>query len=145
MQKLKLCFIVSAASILFISFPVAGKPLATSIASQGYSLEKNDTTESEGKVVFRYKNDFKSLAKFLNITEKEYFKLRNEKSMLEIAQQKGISEDELFRYLIDKHYKALESAYNKKEIDVHFIMDYVLRLKEDLYSEMNAKSIKDLK
>ncbi|ATP40853.1 hypothetical protein CSE16_12810 [Solibacillus sp. R5-41] len=95
--------------------------------------------EDKGKVVFSYKKDFKSLANFFNLTENEYFQMREDKSMVEIAEIKGINKDELFYYLVAKNYEALESAYNKGQVDLHFVMDYVLYLKKDVEREMQAK------
>jgi len=136
MKKIKLCFTVAA--ILFITYPVSAESLPLPISSKS-SPSQYKKIETEGKVVFRYKSDFKSLAKFLNITEKEYFQLRKQKSMLEVAQMQGVSQKELFNYLASQQYKALKSAYYNKQIDLDFVMDYVLHLKEDLYWEMNVK------
>ncbi|MFJ8461681.1 hypothetical protein ACIQ57_21520 [Lysinibacillus xylanilyticus] len=95
--------------------------------------------EDEGKVVFNYEKDFKSLANFFNLTENKYFQMREDKSMIEIAEIQGINKDDLFYYLVAKNYEALESAYNKGQVDLHFVMDYVLYLKEDVEQEMQAK------
>lgn len=107
-------------------------------------LKNLDTNEGEGegRVVFSLKTDFVSLTNFLGITEEEYFKLKKSYSMLEIAEKQNISKDELLRYLVSKHFEALDSHYKEGEIDLSFIMNYTLRLKEDIEFEMNAKSIK---
>ena len=102
-----------------------------------------DTNGSEGKVVFSLKTDFASLTNFLGITEEEFFKLRKNYSMLEIAKQQNISEYDLFRYLVSKHFEALDAHYKEGKVDLSFIMDYTLRLKEDIKFEMNVKSINE--
>ena len=102
-----------------------------------------DTNESEGKVVFSLKTDFANLTNFLGITEEEFFKLRKNYSMLEIAKQQNISEYDLFRYLVSKHFEALDAHYKEGKVDLSFIMDYTLRLKEDIEFEMNVKSINE--
>lgn len=103
---------------------------------------KNQDINEEGKVVFSFKTDFVSLTNFLGITEEEFFKLKKNYSMLEIAKKQNISEDDLFRYLVSKHFEALESHYKEGKVELSFIMDYTLRLKEDIEFEMNAKAIK---
>ena len=102
-----------------------------------------DTNGSEGKVVFSLKTDFANLTNFLGITEEEFFKLRKNYSMLEIAKQQNISEYDLFRYLVSKHFEALDAHYKEGKVDLSFIMDYTLRLKEDIEFEMNVKSINE--
>lgn len=54
-------------------------------------IEEHD----EGKVVFRYRTDFKSLSNFLHLTENEYFQMREDKSMKEIAEIQGIDTGDL--------------------------------------------------
>lgn len=93
----------------------------------------------ESKVVFEFKTDFASMAKFFKLSVKEFHQLREKKSMVEIAQMQGINRNELFNYLVAEHYKYLELAYEKKQIDLEFIMDYTLHLKEDIIWEMHAK------
>ncbi|AWE08892.1 hypothetical protein DCE79_16745 [Lysinibacillus sp. 2017] len=105
-------------------------------------LKNQDTNEGEGKVVFSLKTDFVSLTNFLGITEEEYFKLKKNYSMLEIAEKQNISKDELFNYLVSKHFEALDAHYKEGKIELSFIMNYILRLKEDTEFVMNAKSIK---
>lgn len=106
-------------------------------------LKIQDADEDEGKVVFSLKTDFISLTNFLGIKEEEeYFKLKKSYSMLEIAEKQNISEDELFRYLVSKHFDALDSHYKEGKVDLSFIMNYTLRLKEDVEFEMNVKSIR---
>lgn len=113
--------------------------VGTISAQSGSEESESESSYTEGKVVFELKTDFVSLAQFLHITEKEFHQLRKEKSMLEIAQMQGISKEELFNYLVAQHYKALETAYNKKQVDLHFVMDYVLHLKKDIEWEMSIK------
>ena len=105
-------------------------------------LKNQDTNEGEGKVVFILKTDFVSLTNFLGITEEEYFKLKKNYSMLEIAEKQNISKDELFNYLVSTHFEALDAHYKEGKIELSFIMNYILRLKEDTEFVMNAKSIK---
>ena len=105
-------------------------------------LKNQDTNEGEGKVVFSLKTDFVSLTNFLGITEEEYFKLKKNYSMLEIAEKQNISKDELFNYLVSKHFETLDAHYKEGKIELSFIMNYTLRLKEDTEFVMNAKSIK---
>lgn len=105
-------------------------------------LKNQDINKEEGKVIFSLKTDFVSLTNFLGITEEEYFKLKKNYSMLEIAEKQNISEDDLFRYLVSKHFEALDTHYKEGKVDLSFIMDYTLRLKEDIEFEMNAKAIK---
>ncbi|WP_338749560.1 hypothetical protein [Bacillus sp. FJAT-52991] len=93
----------------------------------------------QGKVVFEFKTDFVSMAKFFKLNVKEFHQLRDKKSMVEIAQMQGINRNELFNYLVTQHYKHLELAYQKKQIDLEFIMDYTLHLKEDIIWEMHVK------
>ncbi|MCM3711106.1 hypothetical protein [Sporosarcina luteola] len=94
------------------------------------------------KEVFSYKTDFEALANLLNTTEKQYFALRKERSMLEIAELQGISEQELFNHLASENFNALKRAYDTDEVSLEFIMDYVLHLKEDLNWEMRIKKSK---
>ena len=105
-------------------------------------LKNQDINKEEGKVIFSLKTDFVSLTNFLGITEEEFFKLKKNYSMLEIAEKQNISEDDLFRYLVSKHFEALDTHYKEGKVDLSFIMDYTLRLKEDIEFEMNAKAIK---
>ncbi|MGM7635324.1 hypothetical protein [Bacillus sp. Hm123] len=93
----------------------------------------------ERKIVFEFKTDFASMAKFFKLSVKEFHQLREKKSMVEIAQMQGINRNELFNYLVAEHYKHLKLAYKKKQIDLEFIMDYTLHLKEDIIWEMHAK------
>lgn len=79
------------------------------------------------------------MASFFNLTENKYFQMREDKSMIEMAEIQGINKDDLFYYLVAKNYEALESAYNKGQVDLHFVMDYVLYLKEDVEQEMQAQ------
>ncbi|WP_374967669.1 hypothetical protein [Lysinibacillus sp. RS5] len=104
-----------------------------------YCSSSHIEKEDEGKVVFIYEKDFKSLASFFNLTENKYFQMREDKSMIEMAEIQGINKDDLFYYLVAKNYEALESAYNKGQVDLHFVMDYVLYLKEDVEQEMQAQ------
>ncbi|MFF5399807.1 hypothetical protein ACFY5J_21060 [Peribacillus butanolivorans] len=97
----------------------------------------------EGKVIFRYKTDFEGISRFLGVTEEEYFELRNQKSIVEIAKERGISEDEVFRYFIEKRFDALKKSYEKGDFDIGFVMDYCLRLKDDIEWEINVKKGKD--
>ncbi|MGE7879746.1 hypothetical protein [Peribacillus muralis] len=97
----------------------------------------------EGKVIFRYKTDFEGISRFLGVNEEEYFELRNQKSIVEIAKERGISEDEVFRYFIEKRFDALKTAYEKGDFDIGFVMDYCLRLKDDIEWEINVKKGKD--
>ncbi|MGM0890750.1 MAG: hypothetical protein ACQEW5_28470 [Bacillota bacterium] len=97
----------------------------------------------EGKVIFRYKTDFEAISRFLGVTEEEYFELRNQKSTVEIAKERGISEDEVFNFFARKHIDALEKSYEKGDFDVRFAMDYCLRLKDDIEWEINVKKGKD--
>ncbi|MDF1998488.1 hypothetical protein [Peribacillus frigoritolerans] len=97
----------------------------------------------EGKVIFRYKTDFEDLYRFLGVNDEEYFELRKQKSIVEIAEEKGISEDEVFNYFARKKIDALEKSYEKGNFDIRFVMDYCLRLKDDINWEINAKKGKD--
>ncbi|WP_339250835.1 hypothetical protein NSQ43_13010 [Sporosarcina sp. FSL W8-0480] len=97
------------------------------------------TDDSDGEIVFSYKTDFASLSSFLNISETKYFQLRKDKSMLEIAELQGISEEELLNYITLKNFEALETAYINGEVDLYFVMTYALYLKDDLNWEINAK------
>lgn len=102
--------------------------------------EITDSTNQE-KVVFSYKPDYKDLSNFLGVTEEKYFELRKSYSMLEIAQKQKISEEDLFKYLVNKRFEALDSHFQLGKIDHWFIMNYTLHLKEDVKWEMTAKSI----
>ena len=97
----------------------------------------------EGKVIFRYKTDFEAISRFLGVTEEEYFELRNQKSIVEIAKERGISEDEVFRYFVEKKFDALKTGYEKGDYDIGFVMDYCLRLKDDIEWEIKVKKGKD--
>lgn len=99
---------------------------------------------SEGKVVYRYKTDFKDLSEFLGVSNKEFEEMRKNKSIVEIAKDKGIKEEEVLRHVLGKKFDSLAAAYNKKDIDLNFIMDYVLYLKEDTIKEIHAKKTADL-
>lgn len=44
-----------------------------------------------------------------------------------------------------QRYKALELAFNKEQVDLQFVMDYVLHLKDDINQEMTLKGIPDTK
>ncbi|MFJ7746764.1 hypothetical protein [Peribacillus sp. NPDC097295] len=67
----------------------------------------------EGKVIFRYKTDFEAISRFLGITQEEYFELRNQKSIVEIVKERGISEDEVFRYFVEKNSMHLKQDMKK--------------------------------
>lgn len=97
----------------------------------------------EGKVIFRYKTDFEDLYRFLGVNEQEYNQLRKENSIVEIAEKKGISEDEVFRYLARKKFDALEKGYENGDFDLRFVMDYCLRLKDDIEWQIHVKKGKD--
>lgn len=125
MKKLvSLCFVLS---LIFM-----GTPMST----------KAET--SEGKVVYRYKTDSKDLCEFLRVSNKEFEEMRKNKSIVEIAKDKGIKEEEVLRHVLGKKFDSLAAAYNKKDIDLYFIMDYVLYLKEDTIKEIHAKKPADL-
>jgi|GEM_PF-6774698 len=125
---------------IFLNSSISAKSQTSENVENSSHIENND----EGKVVFSYKRDFKSLANFFNLTENEYFQMRENKNMIEIAEIQGINKDDLFYYLVAKNYEALESAYNKGQVDLHFVMDYVLYLKQDVEQEMQAKRHIDL-
>ncbi|MFT9819117.1 hypothetical protein [Lysinibacillus sp. NPDC056185] len=125
---------------IFLYNSISAKSQTSENIENPSHIEKKD----EGTVVFNYKTDFKSLANFFNLTENKYFQMREEKSMIEIAEIQGINKDDLFYYLVAKNYEALESAYNKGQVDLHFVMDYVLYLKKDVEQEMQAKRDIDL-
>lgn len=93
----------------------------------------------EGEVIFSYRTDFEDLYRFLGVNEAEYNQIRKQKSIVEIAEEKGISEDEVFRYFIGKKFDALEKSYEKGDFDIRFVMDYCLRLKDDIEWEINVK------
>ncbi|MBQ0139756.1 MAG: hypothetical protein KBT36_10695 [Kurthia sp.] len=116
-----------------------------SIADKQQMESPNEFTKeigtNQGELVFSYKPDFEDLCSFLGISKDEYFKLRKSYSMLEIAQKQNIEEGELFNYLVSKRFQALNSHYNLKKIDLYFIMNYTLRLKEDVKWEMTVKKI----
>ena len=97
----------------------------------------------EGEVIFRYRTDFEDLYRFLGVNEAEYNQIRKQKSIVEIAEEKGISEDEVFRYFIGKKFGALEKSYEKGDFDIRFVMDYCLRLKDDIEWEINVKKGED--
>ncbi|MFF2290995.1 hypothetical protein [Peribacillus butanolivorans] len=97
----------------------------------------------EGKVIFRYKTDFEAISRFLGVTDEEFFELRKQKSIVEIAKERGISEDEVFNFFARKHIDALAKSYEKGDFDVRFAMDYCLRLKDDIKWEINVKKGKD--
>ncbi|MFJ7183996.1 hypothetical protein [Lysinibacillus xylanilyticus] len=124
---------------IFLYNSISAKSQTSESIENPSHIEKKDEGKGEGRVVFNYKKDFKSLANFFNLTENEYFQMREEKSMIEIAESQGINKDDLFYYLVAKNYEALESAYNKGQVDLHFVMDYVLYLKKDVEQEMQAK------
>lgn len=67
---------------------------------------------------------------FFGISHKEFEEMRKNKSIVDIAKDKGIKE-EILRYVLEKKFDSLVAAYDKKDIDLNFIMDYVLYLKED--------------
>ncbi|MCY8234773.1 hypothetical protein [Priestia endophytica] len=98
---------------------------------------------SEGKVVYRYKTDFKDLCVFLSVSNKEFEEMRKNRSIVEIAKDKGIKE-EVLHYFLEKKFNSLAAAYDKGDIDLNFIMDYVLYLKEDTIKEIHAKKPEDL-
>ncbi|KMY31414.1 hypothetical protein ACZ11_03955 [Lysinibacillus xylanilyticus] len=125
---------------IFLNSSISAKSQTSENVGNSSNIENKD----EGKVVFSYKRDFKALANFFNLTENEYFQMRGDKSMIEIAEIQGINKDDLFYYLVSKNYDALESAYNKGQVDLHFVMDYVLYLKQDVEQEMQAKRDIDL-
>lgn len=96
----------------------------------------------EGELQFQYKPDYEDFSNFLGISEKKYFELRKGKSMLEIAEKQNISKDELYRYWVLKYFEALDTHHQEGKIDHWFIMNYTLRLKEDIEWLMTVKSIK---
>lgn len=104
-----------------------------------FIVSATPTFAEEGKVIFRYKTDFEGISRFLGVNEEEYFKLRKQKSIVEIAKERGISEDEVFNYFSRKHIDALEKSYEKGDFDIRFAMDYCLRLKDDIEWEINVK------
>lgn len=112
------------------------------VHAENKDLKNPEVNKGEGKVVFSLKTDFTSLTNFLGLTEEEYFKLKKSYSMLEIAEKQNISKNDLFRYLVSKHFEELDAHYKEGRVDLSFIMDYTLRLKEDIEFEMNAKSNK---
>ncbi|MDP1420397.1 hypothetical protein Q8G35_18920 [Peribacillus simplex] len=107
------------------------------------SFAEGKNNEEEGKVIFRYRTDFEDLYRFLGVNEAEYNQIRKQKSIVEIAEEKGISEDEVFNYFARKKFDALEKSYEKGDFDIRFVMDYCLRLKDDIEWEINAKKSKD--
>lgn len=114
--------------------------LLTLSAVPSFAEGKNN---EEGKVIFRYKTDFEDLYRFLGVTEAEYNQIRAQKSIVEIAEEKDISEDEVFKYFARKKFDALEKSYEKGDFDIKFVMDYCLRLKDDIEWEINVKKGKD--
>mgnify|MGYP000852370065 CR=1 FL=1 len=112
-------------------------------ATPGFENVNNNEGKNEGKVMFIYKTDFKDLYRFLGVTEQEYKQLRKEKSIVEIAKVKGISEDIVLRYFLSKKFEAYEASYKNGDIDLPFIMDSCIRLKDDVEWEINVKKSKD--
>ncbi|MFJ7932651.1 hypothetical protein [Peribacillus sp. NPDC096448] len=122
--------------ITFLFIPL----LFIASATPTFAEEKHN---DEGKVIFRYKTDFEDLYRFLGVNDEEYFELRKQKSIVEIAKERGISEDEVFRYFVGKQLDALETGYKKGDFDSRFVMDYCLQLKEDIKWEINVKKDQD--
>lgn len=128
-------WIIFTVLFIFLIFSVNTTP--------GFAKVNNDDGKNEGKVMFIYKTDFEDLYRFLGVTKQEFKQLRKEKSIVEIAKEKGISEDKVFRYFISKKFDAYEVAYKKGDIDLRFIMDSCIRLKNDVEWEINVKKSKD--
>lgn len=128
---------------LLIVFSLFSFSVVNTISAETQPLEESVRVKEKdgGEIVFRFKTDFLSLSNFLKLTEKDFFQLREDKSLVEIAKMQGINEGDLFNYLVDKRYKALESGYNKGQVDLYFVMNYVLHLKEDVEWEMKVKKL----
>lgn len=76
---------------------------------------------------------------FLEMTQQEYDSLWQEgKSMVEIAESKGISEQELLRYLLDKEVEAMRSALNSGELSHVQYIQNILQLKETLLHKIHG-------
>lgn len=76
---------------------------------------------------------------FLQMTEQEYDSLWKEgKSMVEIAESKGVSEQELLRYLLDKEVESMRSALNSGELSHIQYIQNILRLKETLLHKIHG-------
>ncbi|WP_078411065.1 hypothetical protein [Priestia abyssalis] len=83
--------------------------------------------------------DHEHLYVFLEMTQQEYDSLWQEgKSMAEIAESKGVSEQELLRYLLDKEVEAMRSALNSGELSHVQYIQNILRLKETLLHKIHG-------
>jgi hypothetical protein len=76
---------------------------------------------------------------FLEMTEQEYDTLwKKGKSMVEIAETKGISEQELLRYLLEQEVESMRSALNSGELSHVQYIQHILRLKETLLHKIHG-------
>ena len=83
--------------------------------------------------------DNEHLYVFLEMTQQEYDSLWQEgKSMAEIAESKGISEQELLSYLLDKEVESMRSALNSGELSHVQYIQNILRLQETLLHKIHG-------
>lgn len=76
---------------------------------------------------------------FLEMTEQEYDTLwKKGKSMVEIAETKGISEQELLRYLLHQEVESMRSALNSGELSHVQYIQNILRLKQTLLRKIHG-------